>query len=349
MPTPARRRPEGLVIAWMPTSRRSATIAERLGYELVLIGRSGFRRPWSAPLAYMGSSLRMVAALVRRRPRAAIIIAPPFLAPLLAWPFLAVLRAPFAIDVHSGALLDRRWRWSVGALAWVARHSVGAVVTLRSLQALLAERGVTSVIVPDPLPDLGGPAMAAGGASEDTDVATVVAICGWAPDEPLQSLVAAAAGRPWRLVLTGSPRQALDLPPHVELAGFLADDAYVARLRKAAAIVVLTTREDTLLSGAWEALAAGRPLVLSGTTALRETFGDGPAYVGDDPASIAAGIDAVLADPAAAEASTIRLRDAFKAANDAALAELAARLRRRDEVGGDGQSSSADRSADQAR
>ncbi len=345
MPSPVRHRPEGLVIAWMPTSRRSATIAERLGYELVLIGRSGFRRPWSAPIAYLGSTVRMIAALVRRRPRAAIVIAPPFLAPLVAWPFLAVLRAPFAIDVHSGALLDRRWRWSVGILARVARHSVGAVVTLRSLQAALAERGVTSFVVPDPLPDLGG----AGGAPvvASSGDPTVVAICGWAPDEPLAALVAAAAGRPWHLVLTGSPRVELDRPPNVELAGFLAEDDYVTRLRTADAIVVLTTREDTLLSGAWEALAVGRPLVLSGTTALRETFGDGPAYVGDDAASIAAGVDAVLADPVAAAASTNRLRETFQAANDAALAELAARLRR--PPGGDPQSSRADRSADQAR
>ena len=323
---PTRRRSRGLVIAWMPVSQRSATIAERLGFDLVLIGRSGFRRPWSAPLAYLASIPRTVAALAGRRPRAAIIVAPPFLASLVAWPVLAMLRAPFAIDVHSGALLDRRWRWSVPLLAWIARRSVAAVVTLESLRVPLAAYEVETLVIPDPLPDLevaGGPSAPRPTGSEPI----VVAICGWAPDEPLQALVDAAVGRSWRLVLTGRPRGALDMPPNVALAGFLDDADYLARLRTADAIVVLTTRDQTLLSGAWEAIAVGRPLVLSGTPSLRTTFGDGPVYVEADAASIGAGIDAVLADPWAADRIAV-LRTTFKTANDAALAVLADRLER---------------------
>jgi len=323
---PTRRRSRGLVIAWMPVSQRSATIAERLGYDLVLIGRSGFRRPWSAPLAYLASVPRTIAAIVGHRPRAAVIVAPPFLAPLVAWPILAMLHAPFAVDVHSGALLDRRWRWSVPLLAWIARRSVGAVVTLESLRAPLAAHDVETLVIPDPLPDLEGPGASVASRSE-AGTPVVVAICGWAPDEPLQALVDAAAGRPWQLVLTGRPREALDLPPNVVLAGFLDDPDYLDRLRTADAIVVLTTRDETLLSGAWEAIALGRPLVLSGTPSLRTTFGDGPVYVGDDAASIGAGIDAVLADPGAAGRVAV-LRTTFRAANDAALAVLAERLGR---------------------
>ena len=75
--------------------------------DLILVGRTGFRRAWTAPLAYPLSIARTIAALVRLRPRAAIIAVPPFVAPLVALPFLRALRAPFAVDVHSGAVLDR--------------------------------------------------------------------------------------------------------------------------------------------------------------------------------------------------------------------------------------------------
>ena len=154
VPKPARHRSPGIVVAWMPISRRSETIAHLLGYELVLVDRYGFRRPWIAPLAYLWSIARTIRVLVRHRPRAAVIVAPPFVAAWVTWPFLALLRAPFAVDIHSGALLDRRWRWSVGLLAVVARRSVGALVTLPSLEAPLTRLGVTSLVVPDPLPDL---------------------------------------------------------------------------------------------------------------------------------------------------------------------------------------------------
>jgi len=317
-----------VVIAWMPVSQRSTTIADRLGYDLVLVGRSGFRRAWTAPFAYPLSAIRTVAALVRLRPRAAIIAVPPFVAPLVAWPFLAVLRAPFAVDVHSGAVLDRRWRWSLGLVAAVARSSVAAIVTLPTLEPPFRDRGAPTLVIPDPLPDVrtpdapaGDPGLPDGGAAAPL----VVAVCGWGLDEPIEALVASAEGRPWRLVLTGRPRRDLDPPANVTLAGFLDDDAYLRLLARADAVVVLTDREDTLLSGAWEAIALGRPLVVSGTQALRTTFGDAVGYVDSERTTITAGIDAILGDPLAAS-RVEGLRARFARDNDAALAILADRL-----------------------
>jgi glycosyltransferase involved in cell wall biosynthesis len=307
----------------MPVSRRSASLAERLGFELALLGRSGFRRPWSAPLAYPVLIARTVARLVRRRPRAIVIVAPPFLAPLVVLPVARLLRAQVAIDIHSGALLDRRWRWSIGLLAWACRRAAVSIVTLPTLASAIEARGARVVVVPDPLPRLEATGVDALSAAE---VPEVVAICGWAADEPLEALAAAAAGRSWRLAITGRPRQVLALPSNAILTGFLGEAAYAERLTRAAAVVVLTTREDTLLSGAWEAIALGRPLVTSATAALRTTFGEGPVYVEPTAASIGAGIDAVLADPASAAASTEALRARFERENDAALGTVRAAL-----------------------
>lgn len=314
----------------MPVSQRSTTIASRAGFELILLGRSGFRRPWSAPFAYPALAWRTIRALVSRRPDRIIVIAPPVFAPLVVLPLARILGARMAIDLHSGALLDRRWRWAVPLLAWLARHSTAAVVTLPSLAAGLEARGVRTIVLPDPLPDL-EPAPVLEAAAIETDPPEVIAICGWGDDEPLEALVAAAVGRPWRLALTGRQRRPLDLPAGVRLTGFLDDAAYAEALAGAAAIVVLTTRDETLLSGAWEAIAVGRPLVVSDTVALRSTFRDGPTYVGDDAPSIAAGIDAVIRDPEAA-ARTRALRDRFRAENDAALRSLTTALAREPEA-----------------
>ena len=313
--TDARR---GLVIGWMPVSMRSQSLANRLGFGIRLLGRTGFRRPWTAPLAYPVQAARTIGAILRARPRALVVVAPPFVVPIVALPVARLVRARMAVDIHTGALVDRRWRWSVPLLAWACRRAGLAIVTLPSLAETLRARGVETAVLPDPLPDL--VPRSDGGADG------VVAVCSWAPDEPIDALIRAAIGRPWRLAITGRPGRVVETPDNVRLTGFLDDAAYVDLLAGAAVVVVLTTRDETLLSGAWEAIALGRPLVLSSTAALRSTFGEGPAYVEPTAESIAAGIESVLADHAAASAVTAQLRDRFLAENDLAVRRVASHL-----------------------
>jgi glycosyltransferase involved in cell wall biosynthesis len=306
----------------MPVSRRSETLADRLGYDVELLARPGFRNPVTAVLTYPLLAFWTIRLLIRRRPSSLVIVAPPVVAPLVAVPTARLLGARVALDVHSGALLDHRWRWSIGLLAVLARVGV-AVVTLPRLAALLERHGVATAVIPDPVPTLTADPHAVGPAPGD-DLPHVTAVCGWGDDEPIENLVEAARGQPWRLAVTGRPRREISHPANVTMTGFLAGRAYVNALASSAAIVVLTTREDTLLSGAWEALALARPLVLSDTVALRDTFGDGPVYVDASPGSIARGIAQVLADPEAATRSR-QLAERFRAENDAAIATLARR------------------------
>jgi hypothetical protein len=294
----------------MPVSQRSQTLAERLGFELVLLGRQGYRRPWTAPLEYPLLALRTVHAVLRRRPRRIVVVAPPVFAPLVVVALAWLSGASVAIDIHSGAVLDRRWRWTTPLLRGLARRAAAAVVTLPSLHRFLA--GAPTIVLADPLPDLHT------GDAPRTDPDLVVAVCGWADDEPLDELVRAAAGQPWRLLITGRPRRTLSSPPNVEVAGFLDEDRYARTLGTAAAVVVLTTRDETLLSGAWEAIALRRPLVVSGTPALRATFGPEVSYADPTAESIAEAIGGLLADPRAAHKAQ-QLERRWRERNDAAL------------------------------
>ncbi len=107
------------------------------------------------------------------------------------------------------------------------------------------------LVIPDPLPSL----RPSGDGSVIKARPLVVAICGWGQDEPIEDLLASAVGRPWHLAITGRPRATPELPRNVQLTGFLEDEAYGRLLESADLVVVLTTRDETLLSGAWEALA----------------------------------------------------------------------------------------------
>ena len=312
-----------LVIGWMPVSQRSTTLARRLGADVLLLGRAGFRRPWTAPFAYPGLAVRSIAALMKRRPAAVIVVAPPFVAPLIIVPVARILGSRVAVDIHSGALLDRRWRWATRLLAFACRGATATIVTLESLASRLRRHGVErTVVLPDPIPNLA----AAGLTSSATGPPTVVAVLGWSPDEPILELIESARGAAWDLVLTGRPGWPLSLPPNVCSSGFLADQAYVDRLASANLVIVLTTRDETLLSGAWEALALGRPLLVSATPSLIGAFGPAIAAAGATAADIRAAVDAVLMDTPAAEARSRAVGAKFRAQNDAALDHLAHRL-----------------------
>ena len=148
------------------------------------------------------------------------------------------------------------------------------------------------------MPVFGGPPVL----GEERSTHLVLFVCTWASDEPFVELIEAArllgpgvtvfitGDSLGRERVTGSP-----LPENVVLTGFLEDAAYEALLRTSDLVIDLTTREDCLVCGAYEAMAAGRPLLVSDTRVLRSYFDRGTLYTDNRAADIAEKIRAALA------------------------------------------------------
>ena len=86
------------------------------------------------------------------------------------------------------------------------------------------------------------------------------------------------------IYVTGNYTKARITPDQVEgenykLTGFLDDDKYWELLAGADFIIALTTREYTLLSAGYEALALEKPLLISDTDTLREYFQENVEYL----------------------------------------------------------------------
>ena len=324
----ARGQRRGLVIAWMSTSQRSTALARRLGFDLLLLGRPGFRRPWTAPFAYPLLLVRSAREILRRRPQAVLVVAPPIVAPMIVVPIARLAGARVGIDIHSGAFLDRRWRWSMPILRLLGSRASANVVTLQSLAHLMGRASDRTFVLPDPFPSFPAPAEPDGAESLPQGDAqpTVVAIAGWGDDEPLRELAEAATDQPWALLITGRPRWKLDLPPNASLTGFITEIAYAETLRRADVLVVLTTRSETLLSGAWEGIALHKALVLSGTTALRETFGESVVYAEPTVESIRSSVGDALASRGEFEARAARLANRLETESGARISQLLAAL-----------------------
>jgi glycosyltransferase involved in cell wall biosynthesis len=161
---------------------------------------------------------------------------------------------------------------------FVLRGAHFCIVTNHRLTLRAARFGATTVILPDPLPRLHVESEASICAGH------ILAISTWAEDEPLADIVAAAGDLPegFMLTLTGRPRGSVveqaKAASKVRLSGFVSKQEYVNLLASAQVVVDLTTREDCLVCGGYEALSLGRPLVLSDSLALRELFRGAALY-----------------------------------------------------------------------
>ncbi|MDP3712999.1 MAG: glycosyltransferase [Mycobacteriales bacterium] len=217
-------------------------------------------------------------------------MAPPI--PLVA---LAVLyrRLPgrrLAIDAHTGAVLRMHYGNRPNrVLPLLARHSDAVIVTNAPLAGHVERAGTSVLVLHDP------PARAA--PAEDPD-GSVLFPCAWAPDEPLAAVAEAARSIPRTpFVLTGTPRGAgaqLDWPPNVTLTGWLPDEDYASHLARCSVVLALTTREHTMQRAGYEALAAGKPLVASATTALRTWFAGGTIFAEHSAADLTAAVTTAL-------------------------------------------------------
>jgi glycosyltransferase involved in cell wall biosynthesis len=124
----------------------------------------------------------------------------------------------------------------------------------------------------------------------------VVVPCSYDADEPLAELQQATRMLPevtffmtwYREKLP--PAFARNVGPNVIFTGFLPQSQFDALLAHADLILVLTTRDGTQPSGASEALAFGKALVISDLQIIRSLFPAGAVYTNNQASAIAKGI-----------------------------------------------------------
>jgi glycosyltransferase involved in cell wall biosynthesis len=293
----------GLFLSWAPFSRRTETLAQRLGLEGRQVAAPWFKRPLFVPLKYPLQAVRTARLLKRELPAEVWVMDPPAPAVVVAWWHCRRHRVPLVVDMHTVGFYARSWRAVRPLEIPFLRAAAANVVTNRELARRVRGWGCRAYVLPDPLPtpppDLDD--------TVEKDTVTIVAT--FSEDEPIDLLpevAGALAGL--RLFVTGRPRQATShWPANLVPTGFLDDHDYWRLLRRSQAVVVLTTRPDTLLSGGYEALSLGRPLVVSDHEVLREYYGDAVVYVPSTAAGIAAGIRAAVDDAAELERRLVTL------------------------------------------
>lgn len=280
-------------ISWAANCSRSDHTARELGgVSHMVYWESLGSRPLTVWLKYAGQALRTWRILLADRPSAVFVMTPPVIAPLVAWTYCVLHGVPLVLDAHTAAFMHPRWRHFQRLQFWLCRRAATTIVHNDHLRELVERHGGHATVVSDVpvrFEDAGGYELAPG--------FNVALVCSFNPDEPIENILAAARQLPdVHFHMTGNPKSLAraikdDLPPNVRLTGFLSDAAYGHLISHADAVMTLTTRDHTMLRGAWEAIYQGTPVIVSDWGILRQSFDAGAVHVDNSPEAIVRAID----------------------------------------------------------
>lgn len=286
---------EGRIWITWERQRRNRTLSAAVGAQLFEIDiRSS--RLWR----YFQCVHRTLRILATQKPVLVFVQNPSIILSLLAMGWCRLTRTPIVMDAHNAGVypFEGRWPWANRIARLLFRAVDLTLVTNEALSAYVKRSGGRAFVLPDPLPVFEAPLVPPPLRSTQR----VLFICTWAADEPYVEVIQSARllDRNIKIYITGNSRgrehtAGIPLPENVVLTGYLGDSEYEVLLRTCDLVIDLTTREDCLVCGAYEAVAAERPLIVSDTRALRDYFTGGTLYTNNQSADLAEKIRLALA------------------------------------------------------
>jgi len=125
----------------------------------------------------------------------------------------------------------------------------------------------------------------------------ILYICTFSEDEPWKEVIKAANLLSNDIYIYISGKNELDnkkVATNVVLTGFLPEKDYQNLVRSVDIIMVLTTQDDCLVCGGYEAVSAEKPMILSNKKVLREYFNKGATFTENNSQDIARSIDLTI-------------------------------------------------------
>lgn len=252
-------------------------------------------------LRYCICVIKTCVLLLKKRPSIVFAQSPSIVLATLAVSWGRLFNIPVVIDAHNAGLFPfgGTKKWAKKLVQYTIRNASLVIVSNRNLEKYVQVARGRAFVLPDPIPDLGN------GLDRIPlkGKYNIIFVCTYAEDEPYIEVIKAAGNldKDVYIYITGnSKRREKELKamasPNVVITGFLSESEYIRTLNSADVVLALTTREDCLLCGAYEGVAAEKPLVVSNTKALREHFSNGALYVENEYIDIASKISSAIGD-----------------------------------------------------
>lgn len=306
-----RGRPRLTYISWAESCSRSDHTARELGGRSYMVYAPQYGSRAATILFKYAAQWRQTAKILdREQPDVVAVMTPPLVASLAVLVYLRRHGGQLVLDAHSAAFLHPRWRTLQWLQRWLCRQATATLVHNDHIGGLVRGAGGQAILVPDiPVTFSEVEHLARSAAF------TVVVVCSFNYDEPIKAIMAAARLTPEvQYLITGnaSRLKAHDvptIPDNVSLTGFVSIPAYGGLLTGADAVMTLTTRDHTMLRGAYEAIYQGTPVIVSDWPLLREEFPLGAEHVDNSAEGIARGVRRLQADWQSYREGAARLRE----------------------------------------
>lgn len=295
-------------ITWN-NSQRSRSLAALLGYDLHCLDIDA-----PAFIRHAACGFWTITFLLRARPKQiSIQYSFALLLILHGYKTLHPGKVYIACDCHTKAL-RRSVRGAVGKVFWSLKRSSFTSVNI----ALISNEGLASEIrkltshyltLPDPLPSMDTEF------PQSVDHEFVLFVCSFAVDEPWDVMFKAAAKLgDVQFLCTGKVPKDLDtsqVPDNLNLVGYVGNEEYTLLMHTTSCVIALTTEPECLQCAAYEALSCGKPMVLSGSDAMKKHFGGAAVYVENSCHSIAEGILSALNEPETMSRARVEVKSAL--------------------------------------
>ena len=255
---------------------RNKSMASSLGSKLFELVYNGGRVK-----RYLICTYRTVLTLIKEKPRIVFAQNPSIFLTYVLIIARPLLRYILVADAHyAGIKACNNNNLLQKALDLCNRLVDLVIVTNNEHANWVSARGGKAIVVEDPLPDIGKYRVA----DADSDKKIILFICSFDVDEPYLEAFKAAerlSREGFWFRVTGNYEKAGISPmrfPYVEFLGYLPEDEFYANLFRCSVVLDLTENENCLVCGAYEAMAAERPLVTSDTECLRNYFTKGTLF-----------------------------------------------------------------------
>jgi len=262
---------------------RNRSMAAMLGADLYVICHGGgrFRR-------YLRCASDTFTVIRKEKPDVVIAQNPSIVLNYLLLLIRCLYRYEFVTDAHFGGVIAFNGNYLFQqALDLCNKLADLVIVTNKEHAAYVRTIGGTVFVCEDPLPDLSRYDLGV----EPTDK-TVYFICSFDIDEPYEFVFEAArklATDNFNFYVSGNYAKVKIDPtkyPQVNFMGFVSERDFYDRLFRSDVVLDLTERENCLVCGAYEAMAAEKPLVTSERACLKEYFNKGAIFTRHDSSSI---------------------------------------------------------------
>jgi glycosyltransferase involved in cell wall biosynthesis len=310
-------------IAWINYQRRSDLLAQYLGAKMHFIYNKPSNKLIQTPIRYIVQAIQTWRILRYECPDIIFVQNPPIFCVLIASIYARCYGAHYIIDSHTGAFLSSKWRWSVGLHRLLSKSASLTLVHNKSQEKIVKEWECRYLVLRDPL-----------GCYPDTErflfsgQFNVVVVSSFAQNEPNNIIFESATKLPSvTFYVTGNYKRAdptlLKIKPdNLLLTGYIPYQQYMSLLQSADVVINLVLNGDTLLSGAYEAISLGTPMILSDWPILKDAFPLGAVYVPNTAEGLCKGVNLARQKQQMLRQEILVLRDQLQSEWERKFAEL---------------------------